>query len=309
MGYRVEPGLYNIGQPDSNSPVLVTANYKLTVDEVRKHLGCLHVWLLILDTRGVNVWCASGEGTFGTQELVRSIQATGLERVVQHRRLVLPQLGAVGVAAHEVKATTGFSVRYGPVAAKDLSKYLSAGMKATPNMRRVTFGWKERLAVAPIELVGAGKPTLAMILLAIGFHFVQRQLTGAQLLTSLVSLLGAVAMGGVAVPLLLPWLPSRTFAVKGVVAGSAWVGACLWLFHIGPLETGGTALLVIAITSFMAMTFTGSTTFTNEAGARLEVRSALPLIIVSACLGLVLRVPFSPRSRVCTIYSMVTLSC
>jgi CO dehydrogenase/acetyl-CoA synthase gamma subunit (corrinoid Fe-S protein) len=86
MRYRAAPGLYRIGQPDANSPVLVTANYKLTVDRVRKELVGMNVWLLVLDTKGVNVWCAAGKGTFGTDELVRRIQAANLNEVVGPRR-------------------------------------------------------------------------------------------------------------------------------------------------------------------------------------------------------------------------------
>jgi len=86
----------------------------------------MNVWLLVLDTKGVNVWCAAGKGTFGTDELVRSIQAANLKQVVRHRDLVLPQLGATGVAAHEVKRATGFSVHYGPVRARDIQAYLAA---------------------------------------------------------------------------------------------------------------------------------------------------------------------------------------
>ena len=163
MRYLIAPGLYRIGQPDSNSPVLVTANYKLTVDAVRRSLIGLNVWMLVLDTKGVNVWCAAGKGTFGTKELVRRIEVTNLANFVQHRRLVLPQLGAVGVAAHDVKNATGFFVHYGPVRAADISAYLAAGMRATPAMRRVTFDWKDRLTVAPMEIAGAFKPTLIII--------------------------------------------------------------------------------------------------------------------------------------------------
>jgi CO dehydrogenase/acetyl-CoA synthase gamma subunit (corrinoid Fe-S protein) len=70
---------------------------------------------LILDTKGINVWCAAGKGTFGTDELVSRISKTGLSKIILHRKLVLPQLGAPGVSAHEVTKQTGFSVVYGPV--------------------------------------------------------------------------------------------------------------------------------------------------------------------------------------------------
>jgi CO dehydrogenase/acetyl-CoA synthase delta subunit len=59
--YRVAPGLYGVGQPDKTSEVLVTANFKLTFDHLRKELTSLNAWILVLDTQGINVWCAAGE--------------------------------------------------------------------------------------------------------------------------------------------------------------------------------------------------------------------------------------------------------
>jgi CO dehydrogenase/acetyl-CoA synthase gamma subunit (corrinoid Fe-S protein) len=65
--------------------VLVSANYKLTFDSVRKNLNAFDCWLLILDTKGVNVWCAAGKGTFGTDELVSRINAVGLGEIVERQ--------------------------------------------------------------------------------------------------------------------------------------------------------------------------------------------------------------------------------
>lgn len=290
MSYRIEPGLYRVGEPDSKSPVLVTANYKLSVDAVRGQLSGLNVWLLMLDTKGVNVWCAAGKGTFGTQELARRIEATGLARVVEHRTLILPQLGATGVAAHEVKRITGFSVRYGPVRARDIREYLAAGMRATPAMRRVNFGWKERLVVAPMELVGAWKAALAIAAALVVLDMLRHRALTAHVVAGFAPFLGAILIGGLLVPLLLPWLPFRAFSLKGAVAGALGaVAAVLWL-PMGRFEAAGTALLMTAITSYMALNFTGATTFTTNAGARLEVRRALPPILVLAGAGTVLRV-------------------
>lgn len=69
MGYTIDPGLYALGNPDESSPVLVTANYKLTFDRLRQSLPKLDAWVLVLDTKGINVWCAAGKGTFGTGEV------------------------------------------------------------------------------------------------------------------------------------------------------------------------------------------------------------------------------------------------
>ncbi len=288
MSYRVAPGLYRIGEPDETSPVLVTANYKLTVDAVRRELKGLAVWLLILDTGGVNVWCAAGKGTFGTAELVRRIGATNLAAIVKHRHLVLPQLGATGVAAHEVKRATGFLVHYGPIRARDIRDYLAAGMKATPSMRRVTFNWRERMVVAPVEIVGAMKPALIILAaLAVLDLVSQRRLT-SHLAVEFLPFLVAMLTGGLLVPLFLPLLPFRSFALKGAVAGAI-VVAPLLLLSTGRLEATGVVLLVLSITSYMGMMFTGATTFTTLAGVKLEVRRALPVIIGVAALGTVLR--------------------
>jgi len=290
MRYRVAPGLYRIGLADSNSPVLVTANYKLTVDTVRRSLAGLNVWLLVLDTKGVNVWCAAGKGTFGTPELVRRIQAANLSEVVKHRELVLPQLGATGVAAHEVKRATGFSVHYGPVRARDIAAYLAAGMQATPAMRRVTFGWRDRLAVAPVELTATLRPLLVVLALVAALDVLRHHRLTPQTLAGMAPFLAAALTGGLLVPLLLPWLPFRTFALKGAVAGALVAAALLFSLPLGAVEAAGVALLVVAIDSYMAMTFTGSATFTTLAGVRLEVRRALTPILVAAGAGAILRV-------------------
>jgi hypothetical protein len=153
--YRVKPGLYALGTPMASSPVLVTGNYKMTLDHVRSSLDEVDAWLLVVDTRGINVWCAAGKGTFCAEEVARMARETRLDEVVEHRRLVLPQLSAPGVAAHKVKEACGFRVTFGPVRAADLPAFLAAGMKADAEMRKVTFEVRERAVLAPAELAVA----------------------------------------------------------------------------------------------------------------------------------------------------------
>jgi len=154
--YRVPPGLYAVGSPTSDSQVLLSANYKLSFDHLRRSLGGRDAWILVLDTHGINVWCAAGKGTFGTAEIVRRVRSCGLSRVVGHHKLVAPQLGAPGIAAHEVRQATGFHVVYGPVRAKDLPAFLDARMTAPPEMRRVSFRLRDRLLLVPVELTQRG---------------------------------------------------------------------------------------------------------------------------------------------------------
>ena len=169
-----------LGNPDNNSPVLVTANYKMSFDYLRRELSGRNVWILVLDTKGINVWCAAGKGTFGTEELIKRIASSGLKEIVSHRQLILPQLGAPGVAAHTVKKISGFKVYYGPIRAKDLPAYLDSGMETTPAMRIMTFPLKDRAVLIPIEFVAAVKPFLiiAPVLFILGRHRRPRGLLG-----------------------------------------------------------------------------------------------------------------------------------
>ncbi|MDD4136597.1 MAG: carbon monoxide dehydrogenase, partial [Methanoregula sp.] len=96
--HKVTPGLYRLGNPAEDTPVFASANYTLSFDALRSALAGIDAWILVLDTKGINVWCAAGKGTFGTAELVRSIGCSGLAGVVRHRKIIVPQLGAPGVS-------------------------------------------------------------------------------------------------------------------------------------------------------------------------------------------------------------------
>jgi hypothetical protein len=151
--HHVSPGLYSIGHPGPDSPVLVSSNYTLSFDALRGALTGVDAYILVINTFGINVWCAAGKRTFGTEEIVERIETSELARVVRHRTIILPQLGAPGVAAHKVKKESGFKVEYGPVRAKDLPEYLKTH-KTTPAMRLVRFGFFDRLVLTPVEIIG-----------------------------------------------------------------------------------------------------------------------------------------------------------
>jgi hypothetical protein len=145
MKYSIPPGLYAVGKPDRDSDILVTANYKLSFDKLRMHLKDQHVWILVLDTNSINVWCAAGKGTFGTEELVKRMQAARLDILVTHRRIILPQLSAPGVNAKEVRKQTGFRVYFGPVhdsyGTQSSDEEISASCRITSCHIRTFSGW------------------------------------------------------------------------------------------------------------------------------------------------------------------------
>lgn len=289
MSYLVPPGLYAVGSPGADDPVLVTANYKMSYDTVRRALAGRSVWLLVLETFGINVWCAAGKGTFGTDEVVNRIAAGRLGKVVRHRRLLLPILGAPGVAAHEVKARSGFSVQYATIRADDIPGFLDGGMVTTPEMREPTFTLRERFVLIPVELVQALKPTLlvcALLFLAAGAG--SGSFSPQAGVTAVLGYLGAVFAGAAATPLLLPWLPTRSFAVKGGVTGLGFV--TLWYLFSGIGQWDATSTLAAflalpAVSAFYALNFTGSTPFTSRSGVKKEMRHSLPLMGAAVIAG------------------------
>ncbi len=299
MHYTVQPGLYAVGDPAADSPVLVTANYKMSFDRLRCELGGRSMWLMVLDTNGINVWCAAGKGTFGTDEIVARVESVRLDEIVSHRTLVLPQLGAVGVSAHEVKRRSGFRVAYGPVRAEDLPAFLDAGMEATPEMRRVRFGLADRLTLVPVDIMLSLKEAIViavafMLLSGLGPHGYSLARLASVGTVSVAVFLVAWLGGSLLAPALLPYLPGRAFALKGLWVGMLLllaVGAGTWPLPgiFGNWATvAAWALVVPAVASFMSMNFTGASTFTSLSGVRREMRVAVPLQLAAAVAGLTL---------------------
>jgi len=291
LSYLVPAGLYAVGYPTDQDPVIVTANYKMSYDILRDQLAGRNLWILVLETNGVNVWCAAGKGTFGTRELVRRIEETGLPHLVSHRRLIVPILGAVGIAAHEVRELSGFEVCYGTIRAGDLPEYLDNGMITTPPMRQLTFSLRERLVLIPVELMLSLKPLalIGFLLLVVptllGFPSSGFRLTVA---------FYAAALTGIAVtPILLPWLPGRHFSIKGARAGLALVlgyGVFGDMPGHNVLHALAAFLILPAVSAFYALNFTGCTPFTSNSGVKKEMRIAIPLIGGSVFLGTILAI-------------------
>ncbi|MFC1883782.1 mercury methylation corrinoid protein HgcA [Thermodesulfobacteriota bacterium] len=297
--YIVEPGLYALGYPDDASPVLVTANYKMSFDRLRDSLKNFDAWILVLDTDGVNVWCSAGKKTFGTEGLVRRIKASGLEKVVSQRQLIVPQLAGPGISAHDVKSKSGFKVIYGPIRASDLIAFCNSGLKATKAMRRKTFDLKERLGLIPVELTAAFKwvllISLALFLIG-GFRHAGWTWTGSldYGLFAVFAVFSSFFAGALLTPLLLPWLPGRAFSIKGMTTGLITsLTIIAFRFPIaGTLyeyfEILGLVFLGTAFSAYLAMNFTGASTYTSLSGVKKEMKWAVPLEIGGGLIGLCL---------------------
>jgi hypothetical protein len=324
--YRVLPGLYGIGAPTESSDVFVTANYKLSFDHVRKNIDGLNAWILVLDTKGVNVWCAAGKGTFSTKELVNRIKITQLDKIINHKRIIVPQLGATGISAHKVKKetemqvtgilepvtknnftnslnvdglyfknNTGFNVIYGPVKASDIKKFIHSGYKATREMRKVTFNFTDRIKLIPVDFVYGKKYILTGLALLFvlsginrsGISFEKAFNEGTY---AMMNLFLAYIAGIVFTPMLLPYIPGRPFALKGFITGFFLAAILMFLKKTGDsgLENISWFLIITSLSSFLAMNFTGSSTYTSLSGVKKEMKIALPIQITLVSLGIIL---------------------
>jgi ferredoxin len=157
-------GLYTIGRPADDSPLFVTGNFDLTVRRAASALKSLDCRLLVCDSRGVNIWCSSMAGHFGTEKIIRAIEETGAADAVSHRRLILPQLCAAAVSIEMLAERTGFRGSFGPLRIKDVQRYLENLHNL--QIRTAVFPLKDRLEMA------LGAPILASLLLVLLFNFI-----------------------------------------------------------------------------------------------------------------------------------------
>lgn len=291
-GYKINPGLYCVGNPTTESPVLVTANYKLSLDALRRELSGIDAWLLVVDTRGINVWCAAGRGTFSAEEIALQVQRAHLTDIVSHRELILPQFAAVGVASHKLKKLCGFKTLYGPLKARDIPGFLNNDKQADEAMRAVTFTMAERLVLVPVEIALIWKPfaiavVACFLLSGIGPNIFSIDLALTRGIEGVLASILAVLAGAMATPALLPWIPGRQFWLKGALSGA--VAGLIFLFiddlaGSSHLEQAGLLIWIIVASSYMAMNYTGATPFTSLSGVEKEMRRGLPI----QCLGVMI---------------------
>ncbi len=277
--------------------MFASANYKLSFDILRKALNGLSAWILVLDTKGINVWCAAGKGTFGTAELVKRINKVKLTNVVNHMRIIVPQLGAVGINADEVRKQTGFKVYFGPVYAKDIKNYIEAGKRKTTEMRKVKFSMLDRLVLTPREIIPAISKFLIFAVIALLFFGIQptgilfKNAWGSSM--PFLSLgLASIIAGAFITPAFLPFIPFRSFAVKGWITGILSVMLVIFSFNLPEQKNilifSAEILFFPMASSYLALQFTGSTTFTNMSGVKKELKIALPVYLISTAISVIL---------------------
>ncbi len=202
--FPVEPGLRVFGNPDENSPVILTCNYDLTVRRVSKHLQDLDCYLLVAGSRGINVWCGSCGGDFNEFSVISAIKTSGIDNKVKHKTLIAPQLSAPGIDVKKVKEETGWNVQFGPVYSGDIPEYVRRNFRKTDKMRFVEFNLKDRLEMATIYF--------AMIVLILSLPLL---IFFSNLYLSIVALAGLMIYS---IYIAFPHIPVRSGFVKVILA-------------------------------------------------------------------------------------------
>lgn len=293
--YKIPTGLYAVGDVNDNSPILVTCNYKLTFDTLRKNLTNGSYWILVLDTKGINVWCAAGKGTFSSRELIYQIRKYNLKNIVRHKKIILPQLGASSIEPHFIKKHTGFRVKYGPIRSNDIINYLQNNYEADEKMRTVSFNFIDRLKLTPLELILNMKYVFMFMLMFIILNIFKHnsQIIKFSILNTIPFILANIS-GSVVFPLILPILPFKSFALNGGLIGIITMPFIIKYYEIFKYNNiimfSGITLLYIITIAYYSFNFTGSTTFTSFTGVKKETKIFLPILFISLLVGVLLTI-------------------
>ena len=206
--------LYMVGNPNDKSAVIVTGNYELTVRRVAKALQELDCWLLICDSRGINVWCSSLSGHFSEKNIIYAIELTHLSKYVSHKKLILPQLCAPGVDIEVIRQKTEFVSLLGPAYIENIKDFLNNN-RDEPELRKVRFDIRQRIEMA------AGSPIILAVVLIFIYLFID--------LSKLLFILPIIYFIAVVHAIIYPYRPIKriplwsflySLGVTGVIIGT-----------------------------------------------------------------------------------------
>ena len=268
--YAVKPGLYYTGDRyDHDSPLLVTANYHLTVFLLVRRLR-RNVRLLVVDTDSINVWCAAGKGTFCNDAIFEQLNRYGqhLPKDDGRLKLILPKLCLAGVDIGALREA-GFDAIIGPVYGKDLPTYLSTAPCKDRDTDRVLFGLQSRLFTAPPGLLQTLKYSVTLLLAL----WLARQIWPFAL--PVAGVLGLTMVLTIAYPVCFPYLPGKWFAVKGL---SLAIVVSAARAHKAAETT--MAKDTLASGMYFGQSYSGNSAVSNGTSVRKETARLLPVYVL-----------------------------
>ena len=249
---RVPAGLYALGNPGAESPVLLAVSYRISFDLLRRHCAGRDAWIVVADTGTLDPGAARAAGRLGTAEVAQALASSRVAELVTRRELVLPWEVAADIDTARLATHACFRAVKGPRRTRDLPHFLDSGLRLDPSMEEPTFTAGERLAVVPTIFARSLKPFPAFAFAALIYAglgpegvSVTRALSGGwQLL-----LLGFVSLvcGSVLAPLVPPAAPRPPYSVRGWVLG---IAATAVLVLGTPISAGWSPWLVAAALLF-----------------------------------------------------------
>jgi len=121
---QVEPKVYEIGKVDKTSPVLITTNFSITYFTVAGEVESSKVptYIICCDSEGMSVLTAWAAEKFTAEKIDETVRKLGIEKLVAHKKLVIP--GYVSVMSGKLEEITGWKIAVGPREASGIPNYL-----------------------------------------------------------------------------------------------------------------------------------------------------------------------------------------
>ncbi len=272
--YAIEPGLYHLSDDvDVHTPVLVTGNYHLSVFLLLRHLQGRNVRLLVVDTDGINVWCAAGKLQFSNDAILQQLERYDRAELTDRKwlRLVLPKFGLAGI---DIRGLRKEKIRpiIGPLYAREVPAWLAAPKLVDQNESRVHFGLQMRLFS---WLPGFVQFTGYSLGVALAFFLLVELPFGVH---TPVGIVAVAAVMSTLYPVLFPWLWGQRFAVKGITLSAWLLLAVSWA--LSPAVAASAIPVVVATGIFTALAYTGNSAVSNYSRVRREIAAYLPACVI-----------------------------
>ncbi len=270
----IEPGIYQSGNPDENSPIIVTANYLYTYIKVMRALKGIDAWVLCVDSNGINVWCAARGNNFGNKQLIEAVEATDIANITIKKTLIVPQLSAGGITAPLIKSEAPdfpFNILYGPVWAKYIPQFLEERPARKPDkMKLANFTLSHRFRAEITHTTFLFRkifllPTIALLLLLIGLTFIDT--LWIRKLWIVGELCFWIIIANALIAILFPITKfTRKFITKGIIFGIITVimfGGVSWFFNYSLPNIILSSFFYFWVAFFSTMSFSGYTMATS----------------------------------------------
>lgn len=126
---QMTPGVYRVGSPGKDAPVLMTVNFSLTFFTLEGYLEATRIpcFMLIVDTEGLSVLTSVAAGKLNETLVRDSMKKFGVENEVSHKTLIIP--GYAAPLSGRIEEATGWKVMVGPRDAAEIGEYLHTEWK------------------------------------------------------------------------------------------------------------------------------------------------------------------------------------